>query len=142
MWEIDGTAVMWASWGSSRYFFTVLLVLSMVKASMLSSVATLSCYKVDEVAMSSKGLSSFSSPQHFVSIFGTGIYCGGRGRAAAAAMVFSWGGGTTVVAMAVAREREREREREIKSLNKVQLHIEFGVWTIMRHKENNWKVFI
>ena len=65
---------------------TVLLDSSMVKASTLSSAAALSCCEVDEVAVSSKGSSSSSSPQRFVSFFGTGISCGGG---AEAAVVFS-----------------------------------------------------
>ena len=64
-------------------------MLSMVKASTLSSAMTLSYCKVDEVAMSSKCSSSSSSPQCFVFVFGIGISCGGSGGAAEVAVVFS-----------------------------------------------------
>ena len=92
---------------------------------------------VDEVAVSSKGSSSSSSPQRFVSVFGTGISYGGGGGAAAAeqqpwcfpeavavavsvvcgaaAVVFSWGGGCSGVSGVRSSSRgvcERERERE------------------------------
>ena len=30
----------------------------------------------------------------------------------------------------------------VKGLNKVQLYVEFEVWTIIRYEENNWKVSI
>ena len=62
---------------------------SMVKASTLSLAMTLSYCKVDEVAMSSKCSSSSSSPQRFVSVFGTEISFGGGGGAVEVAVMFS-----------------------------------------------------
>ena len=76
---------------------------------------------VDEVAVSSKGSSSSSLPQRFVSIFGTGNSYGSGGEAAATVVVFSWGSGGSRVngvshyVCVCERERESEWEWSIKN---------------------------